>query len=859
MRVVRTVAGLLLLTVGLPVLLVGGALWTLMQHRDAGGAFSARLEPVTAPGRAIVVTDVDALLREQAPFVRTGDTRLRLTSSEPVFLGLAPADAVSGFLAGAAHSRVDSVTVARGDLPVRLSPASRGAAQVGAPGAQSFWLHQGSGAVEWSVDEVKGKRLSLVIMRLDGDPGVAASLRASVRPGWLAPTTWSLLGAGLLLIAFAVAVLAWPVRTREVVFVVDPSQLPAMRARLGAVSPTLPVSPPPTWPALPTQAVAAPMPVIASAELGPRPTDGAWPDWPSESESAPPSRPATLADALAGAGVAVPQPPGPAWPAGSAAQPGTPVPSWPAAAAAQAGGPVPSWEGAPAQAGGPVPSWPAGAAAQAGGPVPSWPAAGDALSSAVSAPNAWRRAEAARLAGLPAVSAVAAQLSVEAAPTSGAPAGSATSLPRSMPTARSASGAVPTSGEIVDGQIVVDDEAVAGVGAGREGVAGVGAGREGVAGAAARAVGGHEVAVGGLGTAAPGASGGQEGVVEGDAVDGQATRVAAGGFRLRAVKTGPSEAGSDEAERDEIEQDEIESAETERTLRRLIDFVDTSAAPAVAPTDRPFVPTRSRAALAAALGEPVAGRGARTVPVARAAEDEDSPDEDGSMASADDAGSKPSAARRGARSAEAAGAAKATRPAKAARRSKATSGTAPADSATATDPTTTGAVATGATVTGSTVTGSTATGSTAAGSAAAGLTADGSTAAGSTAAGSTVGGSSVGVEDGAAAASAGGAVEVPVKAARRGRKTAAGLPAPEATDAGPQAIAVAALTAKRPATRRRAPKKAAPKVKPQAATGEAGRETAVGRSRTADAEVGTGRVGPPAQPRRAAQPKNQAS
>jgi hypothetical protein len=41
MRIVRTVAGLLLLAIGLPLLLAGGALWTAMQHRDPGGAYSA--------------------------------------------------------------------------------------------------------------------------------------------------------------------------------------------------------------------------------------------------------------------------------------------------------------------------------------------------------------------------------------------------------------------------------------------------------------------------------------------------------------------------------------------------------------------------------------------------------------------------------------------------------------------------------------------------------------------------------------------------------------------------------------------------------------------------------------------------
>ncbi|REF94752.1 hypothetical protein DFJ67_0694 [Asanoa ferruginea] len=374
MRVVRTVAGLVLLTIGLPVLLIGGALWTLMQHRDAGGAFSGSLEPVSTSGRAIVVPDVDTLLREDAPFVRAGDTALRLTVREgsgPVFLGLAPAAAVRDYLAGADYSRVDAVTVGRGDLPLRITPigAAGLTGPLAAPGTQSFWTRQGSGTIEWTANEIDGRDMSLVVMRVDATPGLTVSLAASARSGWLPPTAWSLLALGALLLGSAIASLVWPVRTRELVFVVDPSQVPEVSARLGAATDSGPAGPPPVWPALPAGEVAEPVPVLPGSD---RPADGSWPDWPSDSA---PGRPATLADALAGAGKSVPPPSGPAWP--------------------------------PAQP----------------GPSAAWPPVPDGAS-------AWSRAEAARLAGMPAVSAAAAQLSVETVPTSGAPSGSATALPR---------------------------------------------------------------------------------------------------------------------------------------------------------------------------------------------------------------------------------------------------------------------------------------------------------------------------------------------------------------------------------------------------------------------------------------------
>ncbi|WP_203715449.1 hypothetical protein [Asanoa siamensis] len=381
MRVVRTVAGLVLLTIGLPVLLVGGSLWTLMQHRDAGGAFSGTLEPVSTPGQAIVVTDVDKLLREDAAFVRAGDTRMRLTGASDVFFGLGPADAVREYLSGSAWTRVDAVTVARGDLPVRSTPIGGegvyGPAASGvAPGSQSFWVRQGSGTLEWTANEVDGRELSLVVMHVDASPALTVTVRAAASPGWLPPTSWILLAAGVLLIAGGITALAWPTRPRDVVFVVDPSQVPQVSARLGAA--TLddregPAGPPPVWPALPAADVAEPLPVLPGEPS--RAADGPWPGWPSDN---PPARPATLADALAGAGL-----------------PSTPPPPPP-----------------------PGPAWP-----------PAQPGPADDAESVTPSASAWRRAEAARLAGMPGVTAVAAQLSVEISPTSGAPAGAATAIP----------------------------------------------------------------------------------------------------------------------------------------------------------------------------------------------------------------------------------------------------------------------------------------------------------------------------------------------------------------------------------------------------------------------------------------------
>ncbi|WP_442934534.1 hypothetical protein [Micromonospora sp. CPCC 205546] len=262
MRFVRVVAAMLLLTVGITALLAGGALALLARQADPGGAFSARFETVQTPGHAVIVRDVDELLRAEAPFARAGQSRLRLdarTPDGPAFVGLAPADEVRRWLDPVPHAEVRRVALARGPLPVRLQPAgaapsaapgpSAGATPPAAPGpsavptpsvatgpiGQPFWVREGIGGLEWTPGELADRRLSLVVMRPDGRADLTLQLRAGLRAGWTAPATAGLLAGGVLAVALALLLLR-PVRPREVVFVVEPDQVPVLAGRLGVTS-----------------------------------------------------------------------------------------------------------------------------------------------------------------------------------------------------------------------------------------------------------------------------------------------------------------------------------------------------------------------------------------------------------------------------------------------------------------------------------------------------------------------------------------------------------------------------------------------------------------------------------------------
>ncbi|GAA2859063.1 hypothetical protein GCM10010443_21830 [Actinoplanes cyaneus] len=239
MRLIRPVLGMLLLTIGLPALLAGGCLWAALRHRDAGGAYSAELQRLGAPGYAIVVPDVDRLLRDDASFARLGGTELRitaLTGAGPAFVGLAPSADIAGYLRDVPYTEVTGVQVGTGELPISTVAVAGGRALPSAPGRQEFWTRIGGGALRWTPGDVPGD-YSLVIMNGTGEPGIRLDGTVEARPGWLDPAAWGLLTLGAILLMGGVIVLTLPGRRREIVYVVEPSQVPDLMLAIGAPLP----------------------------------------------------------------------------------------------------------------------------------------------------------------------------------------------------------------------------------------------------------------------------------------------------------------------------------------------------------------------------------------------------------------------------------------------------------------------------------------------------------------------------------------------------------------------------------------------------------------------------------------------
>src|SRR4051812_7487019 len=203
MRVLRTILGMLLLAIGLPMLFTGAGLWAAMQHRDAGGAFGGALQDVASSGYALVVDDTDRLLRTDAPFTRIGDTRLRITAMTtdgPAFIGIAPAPAVAAYLKDVPRQAVRSVDIGTGALPVATARVPGSRAPDTLPGAETIWWRFGHGSLDWNPTELRDKSYSLVIMSPGARPGLRLATTVEIRPSWLNSSTWALIIFGTLVV-----------------------------------------------------------------------------------------------------------------------------------------------------------------------------------------------------------------------------------------------------------------------------------------------------------------------------------------------------------------------------------------------------------------------------------------------------------------------------------------------------------------------------------------------------------------------------------------------------------------------------------------------------------------------------------
>jgi hypothetical protein len=140
-----------------------------------------------------------------------GTIRIRVQSSRPLFVGIAPAAAASSYLAGVEHAQATAFDAASSDFRLQTGSAPRSA-----PGAQRFWVASTSGTGARSLTwRVRRGNWRVVVMNADGARHVAGEMSIGARFPQLLRLAIGVLVVGLLILALSGSSLYLAVRRRR--------------------------------------------------------------------------------------------------------------------------------------------------------------------------------------------------------------------------------------------------------------------------------------------------------------------------------------------------------------------------------------------------------------------------------------------------------------------------------------------------------------------------------------------------------------------------------------------------------------------------------------------------------------------
>ncbi len=153
-------------------------------------------------------------------FVSPDDVRVEgvAAGSHLLFMGIAPADAVAGYLDGVVHDEITEWDSTADDISDVVYARNEGVTDPAAPETTGFWVASVSGVGEQALDwTIESGEWALVIMNADGSPGVSADVRFGVAaPSVLFPIGLASLVVGLVaLIGGARLVSSLPARPDE--------------------------------------------------------------------------------------------------------------------------------------------------------------------------------------------------------------------------------------------------------------------------------------------------------------------------------------------------------------------------------------------------------------------------------------------------------------------------------------------------------------------------------------------------------------------------------------------------------------------------------------------------------------------
>ncbi|TDC68666.1 hypothetical protein E1200_11050 [Actinomadura sp. GC306] len=205
--------GLLGVVIAVPLLVAGSGFAVAGGAQAAsGGAFGTSEQRFTTSTAVLKTDEIEVgaetaragdpmpdagELAEVAIVVRPVDPRV------PLFVGVGPKARVESYLRGVSHEEFVSADLSPFVPVFRRMP---GTSEVAAPAQQPFWVASSSGTgtrtLKW---DKTGGAWSVVVMRLDGRPGVDAHASIGLRFGFLTPAAFAALVPGTALLVWALA------------------------------------------------------------------------------------------------------------------------------------------------------------------------------------------------------------------------------------------------------------------------------------------------------------------------------------------------------------------------------------------------------------------------------------------------------------------------------------------------------------------------------------------------------------------------------------------------------------------------------------------------------------------------------
>jgi hypothetical protein len=191
------IGGWILVGLGGLLVLLGVALVVVhLTQRGKDGYYTSSTARVAAPGYAVTaeglhIGDLPSVASDVVGRVRVS---ARSSNGQALFVGIAPQNAVNGYLAGVARSEVTDVN---GNTVKYKTHAGR--APAGTPARESFWQSARSGSGQVTATwKVKGGNWAIVLMNANGAPHVRAAVSVGAKTSLVLWVGLAFLLAGLI-------------------------------------------------------------------------------------------------------------------------------------------------------------------------------------------------------------------------------------------------------------------------------------------------------------------------------------------------------------------------------------------------------------------------------------------------------------------------------------------------------------------------------------------------------------------------------------------------------------------------------------------------------------------------------------